>query len=85
MEVDNDRLKSCDTGLQNRGAPDFKNHVGNASIPVAVTLPYGNNAKLQNKFEFVTSSSSPNKSSDSFMNSKCVTTAHCSVLFSTKT
>ena len=36
MEVDNDRLKSCDTGLQNRGAPNFKNHAGNASIPVAV-------------------------------------------------
>jgi len=34
--VDNDRLKSCDTGLQSRGAPNFKNHAGNASIPVAV-------------------------------------------------
>ena len=29
MEVDNDRLKSCDTGLQNRGAPNFnKNSSG---------------------------------------------------------
>ena len=36
MEVDNDRLKSCDTGLQNGGEPNFKNHAGNASIPVTV-------------------------------------------------